>query len=320
MGYLVGVDEAGYGPRLGPLVIAASVWHVPGDPGRADLYQQLAGGVTATPGRQAGECVVVCDSKQLYRPPYGLTALERNLLAVLALVDLRPRTWSSLWPQLAPRAASRPDDEPWTAGFDLALPTAADPDEIERAAEHLAEHAEREAVRLVAVEAVALAPARVNHASAACGSKAQALSEIALDLVARLIEPLADEPIKVVCDRHGGRAYYQSLLQAQWPDTLIEIRREAADDSIYRWGPPSRRVECRFQVGGERFLPTALASMTAKYLRELSMLAFNRFWCAQVPSLRPTAGYAQDANRFKRDIAQAQAALAIGDDLLWRVR
>ena len=51
---------------------------------------------------------------------------------------------------------------------------------------------------------------------------------------------------------------------------------------------------------GEEFLPTALASMTAKYLRELSMRAFNEFWCARVPGLRPTAGYPGDAPRFKQ--------------------
>ena len=48
MGYLIGTDEAGYGPNLGPLVISASVWHVPRinslpDLARLDLYEQLSG-------------------------------------------------------------------------------------------------------------------------------------------------------------------------------------------------------------------------------------------------------------------------------------
>ena len=29
MTYLIGTDEAGYGPNLGPLVISATVWQVP---------------------------------------------------------------------------------------------------------------------------------------------------------------------------------------------------------------------------------------------------------------------------------------------------
>ena len=49
-------------------------------------------------------------------------------------------------------------------------------------------------------------------------------------------------------------------------------------------------------------LPTALASMLAKYVRELYMRAFNQYWQARKPGLRPTAGYARDAGRFIADI------------------
>jgi hypothetical protein len=73
-------------------------------------------------------------------------------------------------------------------------------------------------------------------------------------------------------------------------------------------------------MNGESFMPTALASMTAKYLRELSMQAFNEFWCAHVSDLRPTAGYYRDAWRFKKDIAVKQRELGIDDHLIWRNR
>jgi hypothetical protein len=75
-----------------------------------------------------------------------------------------------------------------------------------------------------------------------------------------------------------------------------------------------------FQVNGERFFPTALASMTAKYLRELSMRAFNDFWRAHLPELKPTAGYYRDAWRFKKEIAAKQRELKIDDHVLWRSR
>jgi hypothetical protein len=71
---------------------------------------------------------------------------------------------------------------------------------------------------------------------------------------------------------------------------------------------------------GEAFLPTALASMTAKYLRELSMRAFNEFWCLRVPGLRPTAGYPGDAPRFKQAIDAARRELGVADHVLWRNR
>ena len=66
--------------------------------------------------------------------------------------------------------------------------------------------------------------------------------------------------------------------------------------------------------------PVALASLVCKYVRELSMHAFNQFWSEQVPGLKPTAGYPLDAVRFKQDIAEAQKRLGITDDVLWRER
>ena len=50
------------------------------------------------------------------------------------------------------------------------------------------------------------------------------------------------------------------------------------------------------------------------------MQVFNQFWAEHVPGLKPTAGYPVDAVRFQQDIADAQARLAITDDVLWRER
>ena len=49
----------------------------------------------------------------------------------------------------------------------------------------------------------------------------------------------------------------------------------------------------------------ALASMASKYLRELLMLEFNRFWQSHVADLKPTAGYPGDAARFHEAIRPA---------------
>ena len=60
--------------------------------------------------------------------------------------------------------------------------------------------------------------------------------------------------------------------------------------------------------------------MLAKYLRELSMKAFNQYWQRYVPDLRPTAGYPVDAKRFKQQISAAQQRLKVDDQQLWRTR
>ena len=40
MSWMIGVDEAGYGPNLGPLVVAASAWQV--EPDSVELVHRLA--------------------------------------------------------------------------------------------------------------------------------------------------------------------------------------------------------------------------------------------------------------------------------------
>jgi hypothetical protein len=60
--------------------------------------------------------------------------------------------------------------------------------------------------------------------------------------------------------------------------------------------------------------------MFCKYLREVCMLQFNRFWAEQVPGIRPTAGYPGDAKRFFDEIQRAMAKLGLSNDQVWRKR
>jgi hypothetical protein len=119
-----------------------------------------------------------------------------------------------------------------------------------------------------------------------------------------------------VADKHGGRNRYDGYLQEIAEGAMIFRLREAHDVSRYRIG----KTELRFQAGGEAHLPVALASMVSKYVRELSMELFNRFWAAHVPDLKPTKGYPIDAQRFRAEIAEAQRRLEIPDEALWRER
>jgi hypothetical protein len=58
--------------------------------------------------------------------------------------------------------------------------------------------------------------------------------------------------------------------------------------------------------------------MTAKYVRELAMRAFNAHWGALAPTVAPTAGYPVDAARWRREAAAAVAAAGIPWDAVWR--
>lgn len=323
MGYILGTDEAGYGPNLGPLLIGGSLWQVPGDPRKCDLHSLLSSGLAASLAEldKDDARVVLADSKALYQPQRGLALLEQHLLAALAQVHPLPVRWREAWSTLCPAALEELDDVCYQ-GYDGALPLAAEGERIYRSIERLRSACEDADVRLMGLSAKAVFPGRFNQLTTDYGNKAETLSRETLRLIGDLLATLPDDdqPVLILCDRHGGRKHYAAMLQAQFPEQLIEVRRESPEVSEYRWPLAGRRLEMRFATKCERFAPAALASMAAKYLRELAMQAFNAFWCQRVTDLKPTAGYPADAKRFKAAISACQRELGIADHGLWRVK
>lgn len=320
MGYIIGTDEAGYGPNLGPLVVSASVWRMPDDPWESDLYALLAEAVCASARRGAPDRLVLADSKAIYKAAAGIAPLERGVLTLLSALGHSCRAWSDCWSALAPDSADGLAAAPWYSDYLCPLPLAADADELVPLAASFGAVCRKTGVRLAALRSRAVFPAEFNAGVVEHGGKGAVLSHVTIGLVAELLAALPDEPVLVICDKHGGRNFYGPLLQAHFPDVFVENHGDGRQQSVYRLGPPARRVEFRFRCQAEEFLPVAAASMASKYLRELAMRAFNDFWIARVPELRPTAGYPGDARRFVQGIAEAQTALGVEDGLLWRER
>lgn len=321
MAYLIGIDEAGYGPNLGPLTISATVWRIPDQLRQEDLYALLEEVVSqrASRGRKSRR-VPIADSKALYKSGSRLDALECGVLVALSAAGMAPATWREAWSRLAPQCQPEIQAVPWYADFDRGLPLESSPEALKCLDAAFCSRMAEIPLDLIAVRSVAVFPTRFNELVERFGSKGLMLSTLTIGLVGQILPTLADEPVLVQCDKHGGRNKYGPLLQTEFPEYLVEICGEGRSQSVYRWGPEHRRVETRFLAKGESFLPTALASMVSKYLRELAMMAFNAFWQQHVPDLRMTAGYPVDARRFRADIADCQAKLHISDQLLWRNR
>src|SRR5438132_209359 len=106
----VGIDEAGYGPNLGPLVMTAVIAEGPEE--RApDVWGDLAATV-ARAGDPSGR-LWVDDSKAILRAPAGRARLEATCQAVLAAAGAVPGTLADL---LAAVGAGSLDDaelSPW---------------------------------------------------------------------------------------------------------------------------------------------------------------------------------------------------------------
>jgi hypothetical protein len=323
MRYLLGTDEAGYGPNLGPLVISATLWEAPDDLDADQMFTRLARAIATKPSQlaNAGPYVAMADSKQLYSPDKGLRHLERGLWAAFGLLNHRPRSWRDVWQTLSPGAIEAAMlESPWYADYDPATPFDCKIEDVDAVVEPLRNELTAAGVRLVAVRSRPVFEAEFNDLVAEYDSKGAALSHETLALAAALIAPLPNSRISVLCDKHGGRNTYGPLLADHFPDGFIEIHGESREKSFYRFGPEDRRIDFCFRTKAEACLPAALASMASKYLREMAMEAFNAYWCKRVPGLKPTAGYPQDAKRVRQEVADVQKQLKIPDRVFWRVK
>lgn len=304
------MDEAGYGPNLGPLVVAATAWRAPAGAELDDLLEPI---VARTPSRD--DRLLIADSKAVYQPGGGLAKLERAVYTALGPVT----SWGALVERLGADPNQARHALPWHAGFDPPLPQDANSEELTNLAGRWDAVCRDSKVGRTRLAARLVFPDEFNRLVAEHGTKGAALSFISLGLARRLFDETvaADQPCELVFDKHGGRNRYGELIQEHFSEGWIETREESRPSSEYRLGD---HLAFRFRSGGEEELPVALASMTAKLLRELSMQALNAFWRGHLPGLKPTAGYPVDAKRFKAAIAAKQAELGITDQVLWRER
>lgn len=329
MTLVIGTDEAGYGPNLGPLVVAASVWRVNATSAAAEATLARAltlaahaadSGAIRPPAKRLPP--LWTDSKQVYRggskgADRGLAALEAGVLTACGMAGgAVPRGWPALAKVIGIGDEANPPPE-WRALQSVLLPRAAD---AEACGSRSARIARALAAADVALERIAcrvVQPAAFNGHLAAGLNKSDILSQVTLTLAAEASQAAQDnEPALIWCDRHGGRKHYAAIVARHFDCPLVQPIEEAPTRSAYAL--PASRCRIEFCVGGEDRGPVALASMTAKYVRELAMEAFNAFWCGRSPGLTATAGYPLDAARWRSDAAAAIRAAGITDDDLWR--
>jgi hypothetical protein len=311
-----GIDEAGYGPNLGPLVMTAVVAEGP-DERVPDLWADLA----ATVARAGGDPdrLWVDDSKVLLSGGKGRDRLEAACLAALAATGRAvPSSLGGLLGALAAGTLDEAELSPWLDADDWPVPCAGAAARLERA---LAAGGLAGAPwRLVAVRSVVVGPARFNAGLAAHASKARvhfgAFAALLADLWAR-----AEDGVETVvrADKHGGRHFYLEPLAAAFPDVWIDRGPEGPELSRYTLRGPRQRLTVSLvpRADGADGL-VALASIVSKAVREYWMEVFNAHWTARLPELRPTAGYPGDAPRFRAAIEAACRARGLAPRLWWR--
>ena len=343
MTLIAGIDEAGYGPILGPMVVSATAFHVAGlriadcelridkeftsksairnsQSEMGCLWRVLAPVVTRRPNRH-NDSIVVGDSKRLYSRTIGLKHLEAATLAFLCAMEKPVETREAILAALSLEDLPEPGACPWHGEAPLELPVEVDRLTLRHKAARLKAHLRARGVRLCGVKSVVTSPHNFNARIRRHGNKARALFESVGALLKWVAGNAQGQPFVAFVDKQGGRNYYADLLAAIFPGAEIRIALES--QRISRYGLTGDGLDgtiCFAMDSEDEQLPIALASMCSKYLRELDLMLFNRYWQSRVPGLRPTAGYAEDGRRFLSQVWPAMQAEGIDPDVIVRVR
>ncbi len=317
MHYLIGTDEAGYGPNLGPLTVAGTLWHV--EDAAVDLYRCLHAAVSDT---LDDDRLTIADSKVVYSASGSINRLETSVLAILvAHCGSVPASWQELIRMTCACDVAELVCESWIAGQQLKLPLVASVPKVKQLGTAFKSACESNGVSLLKLGCRPVFAAEFNRGVDNHGNKATLLSSLTLELAANLKQSVPKpSSFNIVCDKHGGRSRYAGLLSQHLTDEFIWIDQESVPVSAYRWREAGCDFRASFVARGESFLPTALSSMIAKYVREVFMELWNNFWQLRLPDLKATKGYPVDAKRFKKEIESIQQSLGIRDETIWRKR
>lgn len=341
----IGVDEAGYGPNIGPLCMAAvGVWREaepnrnpdPTPTPRPDLWRFP--GVDRAGGAHAA--LWIDDSKRLTAARRGRERLEAGFFA---LIDAAGGTVSRDLPASARFLGWNIDEEPdwnlWTAA-DTDPNAAAEPEtnpdpDANPALAHsprlnpfwnpadggnpLRAGLQAEGSALFCHLAGLTAP-RFNARLAHTGSKAAAHFEVFAQILRRAWLHADAVFVDVLSDQHGGRRRYADGLRAAFPEAhSLNIHEEGPQGGAYSLRMDHRTLRVAFRPRSDSSDGlTALASIAAKTIREWWMDRFNAHWARRCPGLAPTAGYPTDARRFLEAAAHVAHEDGIAPDQWWR--
>jgi len=297
----VGLDEAALGPRLGPFCTCLTHFEYSG-PRPAGLYEMLAGVIRKTV--DGSNRLQIADSKSVFTQSEGLKKLETGVLAFLDAVGIPiPLSFFHLLRSLCPAADLKTLAEtPWFAGFfDPSIP-------ISQSAHHKFSSAigaamKDSSLKMKCPKLRFISAREFNRRLVRYGGKGSVVQSIITPLLISVLENNSTNT-HITVDRQGGRRYYGSWLENIFPNGKLEILSEGAKCSSYQIG----NVSIDFLVQSESTrLETALASMISKYVRELAMLLFNKWWEKRIPGIRPCAGYPLDARRFLRELGDVES-------------
>jgi hypothetical protein len=351
---LIGIDEAGYGPRIGPLCHGYSAIRCP-DHGQTppDLWKLLHPSVMRVPGFDGS--TIVDDSKKVHGAPGGKELLARGIRAFMACTSCSADSANAgiyfsddLYLRILPdRDRARLEEDDWCMAASMpavppppetrddeppAAPTTARPKRASKKVAALGPPPEKippihealsqNGITVLAVGARGMSAKHYNAVLRSGLNKADVNWSVIAEQFSKLVS-LAQpgENIHAVIDRQGGRKFYAGKIGDLFPGAMPWTESETPTTSVYRIETDGRTVRVAFMVDADgQTLPVALGSMAAKLARELCMKRLNDYFRRHEPQLKPTAGYYGDASRFLRETSGLRRKLKIPNAALIRLK
>lgn len=315
MPYYIGIDEAAVAPPLGPFAATVAAFESAGEPD--DLWQALSPVVSKKCRKNS---IVVDDSKKTFTGKSGFARSEESVLAFLRLLVPAPKNFEHLLAALEVGNVGTILATPWLNRPDAPLPAAAPETGCAFFADLLEKKCEKSGVKPVFIRSVVATATEFNQNLKLTNNKSLTL----FHFIAKLFEHLKNLPGRayVFVDHQGGRQSYKELLEPHFRGFRIVCTGIGEEQSTYRIHDGSRRIDLAFLTNAEaKHLPVALASMTSKYLRELSMSYFNDYFGALSGNcVKPTKGYPTDAKRWLAEMEKFIDAAGIDRLSLVRLR
>ena len=319
MPIIAGIDEAGYGPTFGPLVVTSTVFSVP-ESSKRDLWELLEDVVSREICR-SDEKIVITDSKKVYSRSKGLHRLEDSVLSFMYCLKSSLNSFKDVLQSFSYVNNDNLNIYPWYSNKDLTLPIASKWDSISMYSNKLTNLLKKFDVGFLGIKSLPIPVYDFNKEINKIGNKANLLFNKCGALLIDIWNRFGELSPKVYIDKLGGRNHYLPLLYTMFDNCFIRIDKESASKSVYEVIGDKKRMFISFIQGSEtKHFPIALASMCSKYIREIYITMFNLFWQEIIPNIKPTAGYYQDAKRFLEQIADAKVKLGIKDELMIRVK